>query len=160
MSIHELLLEAQVSLSTAESCTGGNIAHTLTSNAGSSAYFMGSVVSYANHVKQEVLGVKEETLLSRGAVSQEVALQMSQGVKQLMRTDYAIATTGIAGPGGGSPEKPVGTVWISIAGPQVHTAQKFIFAGTRLEIIQQSTQSGLKLLEKELKKDLNVSKKI
>jgi nicotinamide-nucleotide amidase len=85
---------------------------------------------------------------------------MSQGVKELMRTDYAIATTGIAGPGGGSPEKPVGTVWISIVGPQVHTAQKFIFAGTRLEIIQQSTQSGLKLLEKELKKDLNVSKKI
>lgn len=159
-SIHQLLIESGKTISTAESCTGGNIAHTLTLNAGSSAYFIGSVVSYANEVKQNVLGVPNKVLNMVGAVSQEVALQMSSGVRDLMQTDYSIATTGIAGPSGGSAEKPVGTVWISVCGPQVHIAQKFKFAGARNEVINQSTIAGLQLLEKELKKDLKISKKM
>lgn len=159
-SIHELLVRSGKTLSTAESCTGGNIAHTLTMNAGSSAYFIGSIVSYSNDVKQNVLGVSDAILNSVGAVSKEVSLKMSQGVKELMQTDYAISTTGIAGPGGGSEQKPVGTVWISVCGPEVHKTQKFLFRGSRNEVINQSTIAGLQLLEKELKKDLKFTEKM
>ncbi|MBL7732735.1 MAG: competence/damage-inducible protein A [Chitinophagaceae bacterium] len=100
-------------LATAESCTGGYIAHLITSIPGSSAYFNGTVVSYANTIKENVLGVKHDTLETAGAVSEETVLQMAKGALELMNTDYALATSGIMGPDGGTPEKPVGTVWIA-----------------------------------------------
>lgn len=104
-------------IATAESCTGGKIAHLLNKHAGSSAFYMGSVVAYDNRIKQEVLGVRAEDLEQYGAVSEPVVRQMAEGVRRLMHTDYAIATSGIAGPDGGTAEKPVGTVWMAVATP-------------------------------------------
>ena len=109
------LKERALTISTAESCTGGLIAKFLTDISGASAVFWGGVVSYDNSVKENVLGVSHQTLLSVGAVSNDTACQMAVGVKNLLKTDIGISTTGIAGPGGGTPEKPVGTVYIAIA---------------------------------------------
>lgn len=115
--VHELLLRAQCTLATAESCTGGLLAKRLTDHPGSSAYFLGSVVAYDNAVKRDVLAVDPEILEKKGAVSAEVCRAMALGARRLFRSDYALAVTGIAGPGGGSPEKPVGLVYIGLAGP-------------------------------------------
>jgi nicotinamide-nucleotide amidase len=112
-------------LTTAESCTGGYVAHLITSIAGSSEYFTGSIVCYSNETKQKLLGVRAETLQVKGAVSEETVLQMAEGAKRLINTDYAIAISGIMGPGGGIEEKPVGTVWIAVAGKTITKAQKF-----------------------------------
>ncbi len=111
----QFLSEQGLTVSVAESCTGGMVGAALTSEAGSSVYFTGGVLAYDNRVKTDVLGVSHETLLSYGAVSEEVVSEMALGVRRLLNTDWAIATTGIAGPGGGSEEKPVGTVWIGLA---------------------------------------------
>jgi len=140
-------------LSTAESCTGGMVAHLITSISGSSEYFLGSVVSYANEVKMEMLGVKEETLSRVGAVSEEVVRQMAEGVRLRLKTDYAISTSGIAGPTGGSEEKPVGTVWIAVAGPNGTTAKRFQFGHIRERNIEISAYNALNMLRKELLKD-------
>ena len=110
-----LLLEKGLTISTAESCTGGLIAKCITDVSGASAVFFGGVVSYDNSVKENVLGVQHDTLLSYGAVSSQTACQMARGVSSLMKTDVGISTTGIAGPGGGTPEKPVGTVYIGFS---------------------------------------------
>ena len=109
------LAERGLTISTAESCTGGLIAKSITDVSGASLVFYGGVVSYDNSVKENVLGVKAETLSTLGAVSGETACQMAKGVKNLLKTDIGISTTGIAGPGGGTPTKPVGTVYIGIA---------------------------------------------
>lgn len=111
------LKKRHATIATAESCTGGKIAHLLNKHAGSSAFYMGSVVAYDNSVKQDVLGVRAEDLQQYGAVSESVVRQMAEGVRRLMHTDYAIATSGIAGPDGGTAEKPVGTVWMAVATP-------------------------------------------
>lgn len=113
--IVESLTEKGCTLATAESCTGGAIAAAITAIPGSSAMFKGGIVAYSNEVKTNVLGVNEETLAAHGAVSEETVLQMAQGARKLLKTDYAVATSGIAGPGGGTPEKPVGTVWMALA---------------------------------------------
>src|SRR5207253_7982217 len=120
-----LLKKHSKTVSTAESCTGGFVAHLITSIPGSSAYFSGGVVSYENEVKASVLGVQPQTLATDGAVSEQTVRQMAAGAKKLMKTNYAIAISGIMGPGGGSEEKPVGTVWIAVAGETEITAQKF-----------------------------------
>lgn len=117
-TIGELLRNKKVTMATAESCTGGYIAHLITSIAGSSDYFKGSVVSYANEVKVNVLGVNAADLEREGAVSEAVVLQMAEGVRKITGADYAVSTSGVAGPGGGTPEKPVGTVWIGVATPR------------------------------------------
>lgn len=109
------LTQKGLRVAVAESCTGGLLGAALTALPGSSAYFIGGVLAYDNRVKTEVLGVSHETLLSYGAVSEEVVSEMALGVRRLLNADWAIATTGIAGPGGGSVEKPVGTVWIGLA---------------------------------------------
>lgn len=114
-SIVGLFVERGYTLATAESCTGGAIAAALTSVAGCSAVFNGSVVAYSNDVKASVLGVSEAALAAYGAVSEAVVGQMAQGVQRVMKADCAVATSGIAGPGGGTPEKPVGTVWVAVA---------------------------------------------
>ena len=113
--IGKLLLERKQTLSLAESCTGGYIAHLITSIAGSSAYFMGGVVSYDNSIKEQVLHVSKQTLETVGAVSEETVIQMAEGVRRTMNTDYALAVSGIMGPGGGTETKPVGTVWVAVA---------------------------------------------
>ena len=129
--VHKTLIEKHLTLATAESCTGGTIASRLTALAGASAYFKGGVVAYSNEVKEKVLGVRHETLAAHGAVSEETAREMVEGVRKLMDTDYAIATTGVAGPDGGTPEKPVGTVWIAVASREKTVAKLLQFGGNR-----------------------------
>lgn len=138
----------------AESCTGGNIGHLITSIPGSSAYFRGGVIAYENAIKQRVLEVEEQDLIQYGAVSQQVVEQMAWGVKQLMQTDYAIATSGIAGPDGGTDEKPVGTVWIAIAGDFGVISHKFNFGPIRARNIQRSSESGMIMLLQQMEKAL------
>lgn len=113
--IGDLLLSKKLTLSTAESCTGGSIAALITSVPGSSAYFNGGIVAYSNEVKRTLLHVSDETLEKYGAVSRETVIEMAKGAMEALKTDCAVATSGIAGPGGGTREKPVGTVWIAAA---------------------------------------------
>ena len=141
-----LLKERGQSLSTAESCTGGYIAHLITSIPGSSAYFNGSVVAYSNQVKTNTLDVKEETLIAYGAVSEQCVTEMANGVKEKFNTDYSIAISGIAGPDGGTDEKPVGTVWIAIAGPASVITKKYIFGNDRQRIIRVATLTAMNQL--------------
>ena len=145
-TLGERLSENGKTVATAESCTGGNIAHLSTLVAGSSRYYKGSVVSYANEVKEKVLGVRAGDLQQYGAVSEEVVKQMAEGVKRLLKTDYAIATSGIAGPSGGSDEKPVGTVWIAVAGERGCVAEKFLFNTTRDNFIERTSNQAILML--------------
>ena len=131
---------------TAESCTGGGIGSAITSVAGSSAVFMGGIISYDNSVKQNVLGVSPETLATVGAVSPETAEQMAVGVRKLLKVDYAVSVTGIAGPGGGSAEKPVGLVWFGIATPAGVKTEKQIFPGNRAEVRTATVEHAISLL--------------
>lgn len=140
------LAELGVTVATAESCTGGNIAQLITARAGASNYFLGGVVSYANEVKQQVLGVSETDLKQYGAVSEPVARQMAQGARQVTGAQWAVSTTGIAGPDGGSAQKPVGTVWIGVAGPGGSWAQEFHFSTTRERNIARASLKALELL--------------
>lgn len=145
-TLGERLSENGKTVATAESCTGGNIAHLITLVAGSSRYYKGSVVSYANEVKEKVLGVRAGDLQQYGAVSEEVVKQMAEGVKKLLKTDYAIATSGIAGPSGGSDKKPVGTVWIAVAGERGCVAEKFLFNTTRDNFIERTSNQAILML--------------
>ncbi|MCP9611225.1 competence/damage-inducible protein A [Coprobacter tertius] len=137
-------------VATAESCTGGNIAHEITLIPGSSAYYKGSIVSYANEIKETVLGVSTEDLEKYGAVSRQVVEQMVKGVQKLMHTDCAVATSGVAGPNGGTSEKPVGTVWIAVALGDKIVSEKFLFGENRKYNIERATHmaflSMIKLL--------------
>jgi len=148
-AVSQLLKEKKKTVATAESCTGGYIAHLLTSMPGSSSIYNGSVVAYANDVKENVLDVKKETLLTVGAVSEETVTQMATGACKKLQTDFAIATSGIMGPDGGSPEKPVGTVWIAVASKDGRTkAQKFHFRFDRSRNIELTTHTALNLLRR------------
>lgn len=146
----KIFREKGVTIATAESCTGGYIAHLITSVPGSSDYFKGSVVSYANEVKIKVLGVNSNDLDREGAVSETVVLQMAEGVKKLLGTDYAVSTSGIAGPDGGTPEKPVGTVWIGVATPVKTFAREFVFSFTRERNIAKAAAKALELVLQEV----------
>ena len=147
----EICLRKGVSVVTAESCTGGYIAHLITSVPGSSAYFKGCVVAYANEVKEKILGGGAADIETWGAVSESVVRQMAEGVKRLMRVDYAVATSGVAGPDGGTTEKPVGTVWIAVATPQKTIARKFVFSFTRERNIAKAAVKALELLIENIK---------
>ena len=147
-AIGKLLVPENKTLSVAESCTGGFVSHLITSVPGCSAWYKGAVTAYSNQVKTNVLGVRAETIEMFGAVSEETACEMAAGVRNLMGTDFAVATTGIAGPDGGSPEKPVGTVWIAVATAQKVSATKFVFGDNRERNILRSGQSALQLLRK------------
>ena len=140
-----LLLHKNATIATAESCTGGRLAAALNALPGSSAYYLGSVVAYANEVKEQVLGVEHNTLTQYGAVSEQTVLEMAEGVRRLMRTDYAIATSGIAGPDGGTEDKPVGTVWIAWATPEGTVAERYQFGVARLreQITQRAVTTAL-----------------
>lgn len=148
--VGKLLKEQGKTLTTAESCTGGMIAHKITSVAGSSQYFLGSIVSYANEVKMESLGVSEESIKEFGAVSEEVVKQMVEGARKKLRSDYAVATSGIAGPDGGTEDKPVGTVWIAVATPEITFAKKYRFGHNRYRNIEISSNTALNMLRKQL----------
>ncbi len=147
-SVAELLTARGETLSTAESCTGGAIAARFTAMAGASNYFLGGVVAYSNEVKINVLGVDPGALVEHGAVSRETAEQMAEGVRRLTGSTYAVATTGIAGPDGGSAQKPVGTVWIAVASPAGTLAECHRFFGDRAQNILQSVDAVLNLLRR------------
>ncbi len=151
--IGQMLNETNKKLAVAESCTGGYIAHLVTSVPGSSNYFNGSVTAYSNSVKQNILHVKKSSLLQYGAVSEAVAIEMAQGVKQALNSEYAVATTGVAGPDGGTEEKPVGTVWIAVAGENEVIAKKFEFGDNRERNIIRSSQTALQLLRQLILKE-------
>lgn len=142
-----LLMAGGKTVSTAESCTGGNIAHVFTSLPGSSAFFKGSVVAYANEVKENVLQVNPADIEVFGAVSQQVVEQMAVGVRKLLKTDVAIATSGIAGPTGGSDEKPIGTTWIAVCSDEQVLSREFRFGKLREQNILRATQAALLLLK-------------
>jgi len=146
------LKNSGLTLALAESCTGGYIGHLITSIAGSSEYFMGGVMSYSNEAKSDFLGVNKKSLENFGAVSEQVAIEMAQGIRDRMKTDFGVATTGIAGPGGGSDSKPVGTVWIAIAGPHKTTTRMYQFGKDRGRNIRKTALMALDLLRKEVQK--------
>ncbi|MCL3781526.1 competence/damage-inducible protein A [Prolixibacteraceae bacterium JC049] len=144
--IGKTLVERGETMATAESCTGGNIAHQVTLNAGSSAYFKGGVVAYSNEVKEQQLLVSSADLEAHGAVSQPVVEAMAKGVAKVLHTTYGVATSGIAGPAGGSEDKPVGTVWIAVAKGERVISKKYNFGTNRERNITRSTQTALNML--------------
>lgn len=150
--IGQLLMDRGETLSVAESCTGGYLSHKITAVPGSSKYFLGSVVSYDNKVKTDLLSVDSNVLAEKGAVSEAVALAMADSVRRLTGSTYGLSTTGIAGPTGGSTEKPVGTVWIGISTPQSTIAHCFQFGHNRLRNIQTASLFALNMLRKALLK--------
>ena len=154
-AILEEMKKAKLTLSTAESCTGGYISHLLTKHAGSSAVFAGGAVAYSYDLKESVLGVKHDTLLQYGAVSEQTVKEMATGAIVHFKTDYAIAVSGIAGPDGGLPDKPVGTVWIAVASKTGVIAKLFYFGQKRIQNIERSAAAALTMLLHLLKQDLN-----
>lgn len=145
-AILNYMSDSRVTLSAAESCTGGYISHLITQHAGASKVFLGGVVSYSNELKESVLGVKEVTLEKFGAVSEETATEMVKGALLHFKSDYAVAVTGIAGPDGGSAEKPVGTVWIAVASRKQTVVKKFTFANKRRQNIERAAISAFNML--------------
>jgi nicotinamide-nucleotide amidase len=144
--VGRMLVESGSTLSLAESCTGGSMSQFITSNPGSSAYFKGGVVAYSNEIKNKLLNIYLELIEVHGAVSQQVAEAMAIGARIALNTDYSVATTGIAGPDGGSPEKPVGTVWIAVAGPSGVKCKMYNFKHNRERNIIRTTHTALNLL--------------
>jgi nicotinamide-nucleotide amidase len=147
-SLLKLLKEKNRTLATAESCTGGYMAHLITSVAGSSAVYKGSIVAYANAVKEKLLNVSAGILKQHGAVSEQTVLEMAKAAREKLNTNYAIATSGIMGPDGGTEEKPVGTVWIAVAGEKYSRAQKFFFRFDRSRNIELAANNGLLFLRR------------
>lgn len=145
-TIGGLLVEKKLTLSTAESCTGGSIAARITSVPGSSAYFLGGIVAYANEVKTALLHVKAETLEKQGAVSEETVLEMAKGAMETLGTDCAVATSGIAGPDGGTPQKPVGTIWIAAANKKEFVTMKQELDEGRGRNVERAVNNALLLL--------------
>lgn len=154
MSLPEIALSLMrrehLTLSTAESCTGGNVAHSITLVPGSSDVFNGSVVSYSNEMKINILGVSADTIARDGAVSESVVAAMAEGARRVTASDYAVATSGIAGPSGGTPEKPVGTVCIAVSGPDGTQTATHRFNGTRSTVIDRATKMALITLIRRL----------
>jgi nicotinamide-nucleotide amidase len=144
--IGRMLKERGKTLATAESCTGGYLAHRITSVSGSSQYYLGSVVAYSNALKTQLLGVSENHLMQHGAVSEAVVSQMASGARKALGVDYAIATSGVAGPDGGSEEKPVGTIWVAVASADGVRARRFLFGNNRERNIIQAALSGMNML--------------
>jgi PncC family amidohydrolase len=148
--VGRLLLERNLTLAMAESCTGGLIGHRITNVAGSSAYYLGSVTAYAYEAKEVLLGVQHNTLYEHGAVSPETALEMAQGVRRALRADVGVSVTGIAGPGGGMPDKPVGLVYVALAAPQGEWVERHVWDGDRLTNKELSAEAALDLLKRYL----------
>ena len=150
MVVSKLLKAHGFTLATAESCTGGYIAHLITSIPGSSAFFKGSVVAYANEIKEHLLGVTPDTLARYGAVSQETVFEMAAGIIRHLKVDCAVAVSGIAGPDGGTPDKQVGTTWISVLSPKGAETKMFTFGEHRGRNIRRAALAALDMLRKQL----------
>ena len=151
--VHRNLVDRGMTVAVAESCTGGLLGTALTERPGSSAYFLGGIQAYANSVKEQLLGVSHETLLSFGAVSEEVASEMALGVQRLTGSDWALSTTGISGPDGGFEEKPVGTVWVSVADSAGVYSQKLLLDGDRSNVRNHTVLEALSMLLERLSDD-------
>lgn len=149
-AVQELLLQHSATVATAESCTGGLIGATITSLPGSSAVYEGSIVSYSNAVKERMLGVPAETLSSHGAVSAEVVTIMARRVRELMGTTYGLAVSGVAGPEGGTPDKPVGTFFVAVSGPNADWSLRCLYPGERQVVRNYATYVSLDLLRRQL----------
>jgi nicotinamide-nucleotide amidase len=148
--IGDLLIDKRLTVCTAESCTGGEIAHLITGIPGSSAYFKGSVIAYSNSVKSTVLNVPDEIIAEFGAVSEEVIRLMADETRKLMESDYCIATSGIAGPDGGSELKPVGTLWMAVSSEKGTITEKRVFGTERQANIKRFSLAALNLLRKQI----------
>ena len=146
LRIGNLLNEKKLTLATAESCTGGLLASRITDVAGSSKYFLGGIVSYSYEAKASLLGVSWDTLNHKGAVSKETVLEMAQGARKALGVDIAVSVSGIAGPGGGTPDKPVGTVWVGLATPSGEEARHFVWDGDRIRNKQLSSEAALQFI--------------
>ena len=144
--VGELLSQRGWTLAVAESCTGGLLGHRITNVSGSSAYFEGGIISYSNEAKEAVLGVPREILIEHGAVSRETALAMARGARRVLGTDLAVSVTGIAGPTGGTPEKPVGLAYIALAAEGAELCDKHVWQGDRAANKEQSAEAALKLI--------------
>lgn len=148
--VGRLLRQKGLTLATAESCTGGLIGHRLTGVPGSSEYYLGGVVAYSNHAKRELLGVDTLDLENLGAVSEPVARQMAKGVREAFGADIGIGVTGIAGPGGGTPDKPVGLVYIAVDTPTGTVAEEDVLPGDRAEVKRQTAERALELIREQI----------
>jgi PncC family amidohydrolase len=144
--VHKCLLEHQLTLATAESSTGGMIATRVTNLSGSSAYMMGGVVAYADRIKQNILGVQEQTLIDYGAVSEPVAQQMAEGARRLFDTDFALSVTGIAGPTGATATKPVGLTYVGLSATDGTWVRRFVWNGSRDDNRQSAADAAFRLL--------------
>lgn len=151
-AVGRLLKSHSLTMSAAESCTGGTISEMITSVPGASEYYLGSVTSYANSVKRNILGVNGETIDSHGAVSEECVREMAEGVKRVTGSDFSVATSGIAGPGGAEPGKPVGLVWIAVSSPDRTISRKFVFSSDRKRNIQRFASSAINMLRLEIQR--------
>jgi PncC family amidohydrolase len=158
ITIGDILRQHNLKLATAESCTGGLIGHRITNIPGSSDYFVGGIVAYANEVKLAQLGVSPELLANHGAVSREIVLEMAAGARRNLRTDLAISVSGIAGPGGGTDGKPVGTVWVGLSTPEGAWARHFFFSGSRQQIKSASADAALKMVLEYLQGDRDLDR--
>ncbi len=144
--LNQLLRERALKLATAESCTGGLIADRITNIPGSSEYFLGGIVAYAYEAKVKLLGVSWDTLQKYGAVSREIVIEMARGARTALEADLAVSVSGIAGPGGGLPDKPVGTTWVGLSTPDGDWARKFVWEGDRLQNKALSAEAALQLI--------------
>ena len=142
----KVLTEKKLTCATAESCTGGGVGYAITSASGASAVFWGGIISYDNSVKRDVLGVPAEILETKGAVSSEGASAMAEGTRRILKTDLAVSITGIAGPGGGTAEKPVGLVWFGVASKEGVRTEKMIFSGDRDTVRSSAIEHALGML--------------
>ena len=152
-SLHALCVSKEISVAVAESCTAGLVASTLTLKSGSSAFFKGGVIAYQNSIKIKILGVDEQAILQYTEVSAEVAKQMAVGVRRSFLVDYSIATSGYAGPSGGTNNNPIGTIFIAISSDNGVDVERFIFSGNREDIIKQASEQSLRLLYNAIKKE-------
>jgi PncC family amidohydrolase len=144
--IGQLLTRHQLTLGVAESCTGGLVGHRLTNVPGSSAYFLGGVVAYAYDAKERLLGVNHNTLYDHGAVSEPTALEMARGARRVLGADLGVSVTGIAGPGGGLPDKPVGLTWIAFSARDTEAARSFVWEGDRASNKARSAEAALEMV--------------
>jgi nicotinamide-nucleotide amidase len=154
LQVHSLLIKNNKTLAVAESCSGGLLSNLFTNISGSSQYFLLGIVAYSNKAKEKVLNISPSVIRRRGSVSKEIASAMARSIRKIAQSNYAIGITGIAGPAGGTPKKPVGTVFIAIATARKSLCKRFQFKGRRLQIKRQAVYTSLRLLKESMNKNL------